>query len=502
MRASVRGVTTTALALLGALAWAAACGDGAADGEIEPCPGRLEPLEPRGEVLTVGDGIPAGCTGQTLRDAVEAIAAADGGGTVLFDCGGEHTVVLDSPLLVSGTLLLDGQGLITLSGGGAVRVIEADHHADLTVQRLAIVDGLADDSGAGILHPWYGALRAIDVRFENNRCTSLDHDVGGGAVFAGGLSEAVFSGCAFTGNSASNGGGLLNRGSDLTIVDCVFAGNEATSSAASGQYGNGGGLYIDGMNYDDPGDLFLCGTSFEGNRATQHGSAVFSYFYEGSGSLVDRCTFVGNHFDGSPSGGAGGLYHQVGPLLLRDSTFAGNRSDLHAAGLFVGSGSSARVVSCTFADNAVPEVGAAIFSGASPVDIESSTFFGNSADYGPAIFQGEEAVISLQSTILANNTTPTEYSALSCHATLVDRGGNLQWPKQKPGGGDDLPCAEGIEFVDPGLLPLADNGGPTPTMAIPAGSPAVDFADDCPEFDQRGLPRSGACDCGAFEFQG
>jgi hypothetical protein len=271
-------------------------------------------------------------------------------------------------------------------------------------------------------------------------------------VFAGGLSEATFSGCRFIGNRASNGGGILNRGSNLTIVDSVFFGNEATSSSDSGQYGNGGGLYIDGMVYADdgaPGDFHICGTVFENNKANQHGSAVFPYFYEGTAAYIDQCLFQSNHFDGSPTGGAGGLYHEGVSLLLTNSTFTDNTSDAHAAGLFVGSGSYALVTNCTFANNIVPEVGAAIFSGASPVDITNCTFAGNDADYAPAMFKGDTAAITLKNTLLAGNASPNEYSALNCHATFIDGGGNLQWPLTRPNGNDDTPCTEEILFADP-----------------------------------------------------
>ena len=54
---------------------------------------------------------------------------------------------------------------------------------------------------------------------------------------------------------------------------------------------------------------------------------------------------------------------------------------------------------------------------------------------------------------------------------------------------------------DPKLAPLADNGGPTDTMALLVGSPAIDAGADCPASDQRGLSRvvGATCDAGAFE---
>jgi len=52
---------------------------------------------------------------------------------------------------------------------------------------------------------------------------------------------------------------------------------------------------------------------------------------------------------------------------------------------------------------------------------------------------------------------------------------------------------------------LADNGGPTQTMALPDGSPAIDAGNQvgCPTTDQRGVPRPRSdCDIGAYEYDG
>src|SRR5690606_15468090 len=126
------------------------------------------------------------------------------------------------------------------------------------------------------------------------------------------------------------------------------------------------------MNYDDPGDLYVCGAVFEQNTATQHGSGMFAFFYDGSASLIEHSVFDGNMF-ANPGEGSGGLYHQAVHMTLRNTTLANHRSGQHAGGLFVGSGSSADIVNCTFADNEVPGNGAGIFNGASPITITNST---------------------------------------------------------------------------------------------------------------------------------
>jgi hypothetical protein len=61
-----------------------------------------------------------------------------------------------------------------------------------------------------------------------------------------------------------------------------------------------------------------------------------------------------------------------------------------------------------------------------------------------------------------------------------------------------------IPKIVPKLGPLADNGGPTPTRALKAGSPAIDAAGGKPcstTTDQRGVtrPKGPKCDIGAFE---
>ncbi|MBI5535552.1 MAG: right-handed parallel beta-helix repeat-containing protein [Deltaproteobacteria bacterium] len=489
-------------------------GTGGSGGAATQCPGRLDPVAASGTTKTVGTGSAASCTEQALRDAVDALKA-EGGGTILFDCGGKHTITVTSRLIAGTakdkTLIVDGKGDITISGGGTTRIFDLDNHTNFVVQRLSLIDGFVPagepeetnkppNSGAAIRHPWFGTLKAIDVRFENNHCASMDGEIGGGAIYAGGLTEAVLSGCEFVNNSASNGGGILNRGSTLTIVDCGFRGNGALSTG-DGQYGNGGGVYIDGMNYENPGgDFMLCGTVFEGNTGMTHGSGMFSYFYEGSSSVIRDCVFNANKF-GNAAKGSGALYHEAAPLTLTGTTFSNHQTGEHAGAIFLGQKSEADITNCTFANNKVVSNGGALFNGAAIAHFTSCTFSGNDADYGPAIFKGKSATVTLKNTIFANNTTANQYSATSCHEAMTDQGGNLQWPQVKKSGNPDQPCVEGITFADPLLAPLADNGGVSQTFALGAGSPAINLATDCPATDQRGKPRSTPCDSGAFEVQ-
>lgn len=470
------------------------------------CPGRLDPVEHTGQVEAVGDGTAGSCTEEALHAVVETLNGVDGGGTVTFDCGGEHTIALTRSVFVTTTMVIDGGGETTLSGGGAVRVIELDHHVDFVVQRLTIRDGFVaagaeNESGAGLLHPWFGTLEAIDVTFDGNHSASQDHDVGGGAIYAGGLTHAVLSGCTFSNNSGSTGGGVLNRSTNLRVVDSVFFNNSATSWAEDGQYGNGGGLYIDRLWLDAPVDFVICGTVFDSNHATVHGSAFFSYNLEGTGAVFDRCTFRDNDMEGSPGGGTGSVYHQGVPLQLLNSTLSGNSTGEHAGGLFLGGGTDAEIINCTFANNETPGNAGALWAGNGSVRVSHTTFANNAADYGPAIFKGASGTVTLGNVIMADNRTDNEFSAVACHETFGDDGGNVQWPATKNNGNADTPCAESALFADPQLEALGDNGGATETMALPSASPAVGVATECAEYDQRGVVRMAPCDSGSFEHQ-
>jgi len=127
--------------------------------------------------------------------------------------------------------------------------------------------------------------------------------------------------------------------------------------------------------------------------------------------------------------------------------------------------------------------------------VTNSTFSGNSAGDGGGIWNApwtSPSSLILQNTIVANSL-----SGGNCSGPMADGGGNLSWP--------DSTCL-GIN-QDPLLDPAGqqDNGGPTQTIALQPGSPAIDtaVAANCPATDQRGVarPQGAGCDIGAFELE-
>lgn len=152
------------------------------------------------------------------------------------------------------------------------------------------------------------------------------------------------------------------------------------------------------------------------------------------------------------------------------------------------------------------------------IDIVNATFADNFATFqGGAIFAGGSSEVTLTSSLFYKNrldpthTNPvtTEYQGYHTNRELLNGGHNLQYPRTKePDFDNDInnlitTPAEAILFADPLLGPLADNGGPTETRALLAGSPAINAgnAAACPATDQRGVgrPQGSGCDIGAYE---
>jgi hypothetical protein len=149
------------------------------------------------------------------------------------------------------------------------------------------------------------------------------------------------------------------------------------------------------------------------------------------------------------------------------------------------------------------------------IDIINTTFAENFATFqGGAVFIGRESntkIVTLANTIFVDNvldpthTNPatSEWQGYHTNTPLRDGGQNIQHPEKKPDFDNAVNnnITENPIYAEPMLGSLADNGGPTQTLAPQSGSPAIDAgAAGCPATDQRGAPRVGQCDIGAVEF--
>jgi hypothetical protein len=222
---------------------------------------------------------------------------------------------------------------------------------------------------------------------------------------------------------------------------------------------------------------------------------------------VTNSTFSGNIADDS-IGGA--IFNAGGTLLtLTNSTFSGN-SAFRGGGIYNDGGNdpgTVEVTNSTFSENSATdpnvEGGGGIFNGGT-LTVTNSTFSGNSADdgNGGAIFNRWEA--TLKNTIVANS--PSGGNCANVVGTLTDGGYNID---------DGTTCGfseanNSLPDTDPLLSAkgLKNNGGPTKTIALLKGSPAINAipqgTNGCGTeitTDQRGVqrPQGSGCDIGAFE---
>ena len=341
----------------------------------------------------------------------EALARVADGGTVTFDpalAGG--TVTLTSgELAIDSSVSIDAAvaAPVTVSAGGASRVIQVAAGAQVSINDLTIRDGVASPRGGGILNNGELSLERVVVTDNlENSGGAASFDLGGGGIYTG-------------------------EGATLNLTDSTVSDNSTVNQPAGGVYG------------------FLNSTI-----------------------TVTRSTISGN------VGGdvAGGL-RTLGVATIQNSTISGNTSSAwHGGALFATDGS---------------------------VTIANSSIVGNNAPDGTAgglmvATFGTPVDVSIVDSVIADNGTYSCQTEGGSAASLTSLGGNVVTD-------DSCAAVPSDTVVTPGaagVAALADNGGPTLTHALEAGSPALDSASSaCPSTDQRGVsrPQGSSCDVGSFE---
>jgi hypothetical protein len=237
---------------------------------------------------------------------------------------------------------------------------------------------------------------------------------------------------------------------------------------------------------------------------------------------VTRTMLTGNTAE---SGGAISVHYYTGylvppipgNLVLEHSAVFNNQAErgggVHAVG------SNVEVIGSTVSGNVAPAAAGILSKGRrlywcqnypfgscwssdTSTIVTNCTITDNSTE-GLAFEPSSGGLIELSNNILAHNGhvdcsgDPGSSEYASSHNLFSDAGCQIV-------------SATDLTYTDPRLLPLADNGGPTPTQALEARSPAIDAGgDECPATDQRGVtrPQDGnnngvaKCDIGAFEYE-
>jgi hypothetical protein len=361
---------------------------------------------------------------------------------------GADTIAFD-PAGVTGPIALTGSQLeLSLPAGTAAVTIDAGD-AGVTV------DG---NNASRVLQVDAGVQATLDhVTVANGRTTGSG-DVGSGAGVFNRGTLAVNSCTLRSGFASLYGGGIDNQGT-LTVSNSVLSGNLC--------FYFGGGIY-------NSGSLTVIWSTLSANTATVGGGGIAN-----TGTL----TLTGSTLSANSAYGNGGGINNGGSLTVTNCTLSGNSAYSNGSGGGIYNGGSLTVTSSTLSGNSASSGGGISSSGGTLV-LENTILAGNasSGDGGPDVNGRVQSSSS-------HNLVGIADGSLSGLTNGV--GGNLLGSVASP--------------IDPGLGPLADNGGPTLTHALLDDSPArgagsLDYATPA---DQRGLPRvaGGEIDLGSFQTQ-
>ncbi len=446
--------------------------------------------------LTVGSGTAASCTADALKQAVAS------GGYVTFNCGDAPvSIAISTAIQVGKETALDGEGKITLDGGGTSQIFVVT--SKLSVRNLRFVNGKAADdaSGGAVSGGWRSNVEVIGCTFEDNNAGTS-----GGAVAVGTGSSLTVVRSQFRRNHSGYGGAIYNLWSPLHVVNSVFTDNSTFVDSGGGAIGTDGALdpaYRNKQNGADTegGTVEICGSRFQNNKAYGAGGAAFLWVYPPDKIIIDRCTVEGNTL-GKDSGGTGlamggGMRVSNGEITITATSFLSNTAETHGGGLSLDCAPTCTISNSTFYSNKVTDgFGGAIFG--DKLRLNNVTIAKNFASgQGGGLFGGTDWVF--RNTVFVDNKAGNPWGqAYSCAATGT--GDHvLQWVTDFKGAGSDS-CISGVTAADPMLADPADNGGPTFTMLPDAKSPVLAAGANCETSDQRGQARNtAACDLGAVE---
>lgn len=388
----------------------------------------------------------------------------------------------------------------------------------------------SDNNGGNVGNPlfiWSGVGRIENSTFSNN----IGYDLGG-AIHAK-ASNVSINNSSFSGNSvtpssnafAGNGGAITvgRSGGHLRITNSSFNGNQANALGISTMNGAGGAIYIRGQ-IDSVG---IVDSVFTNNSSSGAGGAVF--IEDGADRTYLRRVTVDNNSSGSGGGiYVGGGLSAGGSISIVESKITNNTATNSGGGIAFGSRTSISsdlgyiMTNTQISDNTADFAGGVFFSG-NGIELNNVTISNNSATTaGGGIYQGDGSTDLIHVTV-ANNISPSSTASniengsgvininhvivadpqgggANCNGTISSLGNNLV---------SDASCGLGVSGdqanTDPLLSPLADNGGFSMTMALQAGSPAINggssaFCSSTNSLDQRNYYRGDAtCDVGAYE---
>jgi CSLREA domain-containing protein len=460
----------------------------------------------------------------TLRAAIQEANALSGSDEITVPAGTYTLSIGNNPgeedeqssargdLDITSAVTINGAGAdsTTVNGGDLDRIFDAVDFtgAAATISGLTITNGNVQTStdGGGI---YVGLGTTLDLE---------DSTVSENTVFfrGGGLKNLgtlTLTNSAVIDNTAENGsgGGIENVGI-LTLTDSTVNDNDAPL------YGVGGGISNTNALTGITATVTMTNSTVSGNSALNStgGAGRSGGIDNNGGNLTITDSTVSNN---TATYIAGGIYNWGGNLTMTGSTVSGNTTQREGGGVLSEPGTThlTTISNSTISGNRVTGTGENTFGGgissrSGRTVVENTTITNNTApaNQGSGVASVASSSVSTEvgSTIIAGNTN-TDVDIVSSSTNSFDSNGyNLIGDGNATAAFNQPGDRTGI--ADPKLGPLADNGGPTSTHALLAGSLAIDAANPVcppPATDQRGVERvqdgdgngTPRCDIGSFE---
>jgi hypothetical protein len=466
-------------------------------------------------MLAVVSGAPAFASNQVVTSTADSgpgslraalSLATSGTDTITFNLTTyPATITLTSDELhITAPVTITGPGAskLTISGGGNFRVFENDGSSPVSISGLTIANGngtLASPSPSNYPGEGGGIYTAGTMNLTGVTLTSNSANEGGAIGIGGGT--VTLTNCTVTGNFAvtgtytPEGGGIFNYGA-LTITGSTISNNTVSSTAGA----SGGGIFNANVGLTSVGVLNVTNSTISGNSAPQEGGGIFSE----SGTL----TLTNSTVSGNSSYQGSGIEND-GTGTVTGSTISANTGHGEGGGMF--NNGTLTVTNSTISGNSTSN-GAGVANGGTALSISFTTISGNTASSNGG---GIVGAASVKNSIVANNGSGGNCYVFppymgTVNPPIISGGYNLS---------DDATCTTyfnqtgDLNGVAAGLYSggLESNGGPTQTIALLSGSPAIDAipASACTDWngnmvttDQIGTtrPQGPACDIGAFEY--
>jgi len=434
----------------------------------------------------------------------QALAVAHDGDRITFAVSGTITLT-SGGLLVTKSVTVSGPGANQLAVDGS----QASFVFGVFPQRTVSISGLSIRNAQVGIWNIQGTVSANNCVLSGNSFVGLYNYAAGGSDGASmTVANSIISNNAGEGAInwlPSDGGGCAC----MTITDSLVSNNTDGIFNIGDAFPGAASLTVVNSNVSDNNNGGISNQGFGSATATivsttVSGNSAGGVLISAGGVTITNSTISGNSTYGGIK--ARSFFLSAANLSVANSTISGNSAPDSGGGIYANALGDFSIVNSTISGNSAVTSGGGIYNFASSLNVANSTITGNSAGSGGGIYNEGSlgaSVVEISNTIL--NAGASGENIFNNGGTVTSHGYNLS---SDDGGGYLNGPGDQIN-TDSLLGPLQNNGGPTFTHALLAGSPAIDAGDPIfippPSTDQRGCPFdrvfNGRIDIGSFETQ-